>query len=119
MTPADLSPAYKVTGQILKSYKNSLLKYISEGSQEDSSKREEGNTSKHKNKNTQPGVVEEYNNFGEARNSHSIHSNYDSKPKTVVDTILLNKNSIIEILGKNGSNEEKQNMLSKLLGEID
>jgi len=119
MTPADLSPAYKVTGKILKSYKNSLLKYISEGSREDSSKHEESSTSKPKSKQIQPNVVEEYNNFGEARKSHSVNSNYEGNSRSVVDTILLNKNSIIEILGKNGSNEEKQIMLSKLLGEID
>lgn len=46
ITPSELSPAYKITGKVLKSYKNSLMNYISGGSQSPSAKREASANSK-------------------------------------------------------------------------
>jgi len=46
ITPSELSPAYKITRKVLKSYKNSLMNYISGGSQSPSAKREASANSK-------------------------------------------------------------------------
>lgn len=71
ITPADMSPAYKVCKNLMTSYKNSLLNYIAGGSQEGSTKRDVSATSKKQNQ--EP--ASEYNNFEKARNCHSVSAN--------------------------------------------
>lgn len=114
ITPSELSPAYKVTSKVLKSYKSSLMNYISGGSQIHSAKREASANSK-KQQNVQNSsnqmVVEEYNNFDEAGNIHSVGSIFESKYKGMIENIIANKNAVIEILTNKGSIEEKQIML--------
>ena len=64
-------------------------------------------------------AVEEYNNFGEPRNSYSIASNYESKCKGIIENIISNRNTVIEILSNKGSFEEKQLLLKKILDDYD
>lgn len=123
MTPADISPAYKMTKNLVKSYKNSLMNYISGESHEKSDKRDRSSShkkhNKHSNSNILP-VEEAYNNFADVRNSQSAISTYESKnTKVIIDNLLNNKNTIIEILSNKGSQEEKQNLLKRILEEVD
>lgn len=121
ISPADFSPAYKITRHLLKSYKNSLMNYVSGESREQSAKREASATSQKKTRHTHSNAmaVEEYNNLGEMRNSYSVATNYDSKPKSLIDNILINKNAVIEILSNKGTNEEKQILLKKIIEEFE
>lgn len=121
VTPADLSPAHKITGNLLKQYKNSLLRYISGESPEPSAKRESENGSKSRNINDRSGkaIVDDYNNFDEKRNSYSANSNYEMKSMSFIDSILNNRKLVIEILNDKGSNEDKQILLKKMFDESD
>jgi len=77
ITPSELSPAFKVCRNLITSYKNSLMNYIAGGSRENSIKREKSSTSKKHNKHSSSNAdpVEEYNNFGDVKNSCSVASN--------------------------------------------
>jgi hypothetical protein len=110
-----------VTGNLLKQYKNSLLRYISGESPELSAKRESENGSKSRNLNdkSSKAVVEDYNNFDEKRNSNSANSNYEMKSLSFIDNILNNRKLVIEILNDKGSNEDKQILLKKMFDESD
>lgn len=113
VTPCQLSPAYKVITNLLKEYKECMLKLISGESPDQSMKRGVSSISQKKMKRETSNVmaVEEYNNFDQAKNSCSINSNYESRNKSIIDNLLMNKRSIIEILSKQVSNEEKQLLL--------
>ena len=69
MTPLDISPAYKITKQILKSYKNNLIEFISGDIQSDFVQKEEPTNLNNKNSVSNPNVmpVDEYYNFDEAK----------------------------------------------------
>lgn len=121
MTPCELSPAYRVTNHLLKEYKNSLLKWISGESPEQSMKRDASSTSQKRVKRPTSNAmaVEEYNNFDQIKNSCSINSNFESRSKSLIDNLLMNKKNVIDILSKQGSNEEKHLLLKKVLEEVE
>jgi hypothetical protein len=64
--------------------------------------------------------VEEYNNLDNLnKNSYSVNSNFESKSKNFIENLLLNKRTVIDILSKQSSNEEKQTLLKKILEEFE
>lgn len=99
------------------------MKYISGDSQdqEESAKREASSASQKHTKHTHSNAlaVEEYNNFDNLKNSYSINSNFENKTRSFIDNLLVNKNTVIDILSKQCTNDEKQNLLKKILDEID
>ncbi|CAI2372323.1 unnamed protein product [Moneuplotes crassus] len=122
ITPCELSPAYKVTNNLLKEYKEGLIKYFSDDTPEqETMRRDTSNPSQSKSKRAQSNTcaVEEYNNFDQLKNSYSVNSNFESKSKSIIDNLLVHKKSVIEILSKQMSNEEKQKLLKKVLDDFD
>lgn len=66
-------------------------------------------------------AVEEYNNFENMRNSYSVNSNFDQKQPQIIESLVNNRNLVMEILSGKATIEEKQSLLKRLIeeGEID
>lgn len=119
ITPLSISPAYRVTQEILKSYKNNLINYISGEIQVDSARKEIASSRNNRNSsnlNREP--ADEYNNFEEAKHLYSSNS-YDSKCKGMIDNIISNKNTVIEILSNKLGAEEKRKLLQRIIDDYD
>ena len=99
-----------MTQNLLKEYKNSLLKYFSDESPEGTIKPITPDKSQKKSKQTQSNAlaVEEYNNL------YSVSSNFESRSRSIIENLLMNKNSVIEILCRKSSNQDKQVLLKIL-----
>lgn len=99
------------------------MKYFSDETpeEEDAGKRETSATTQKRSKRAQSNTqaVEEYNNFDQLKNSYSVNSNFESRSKSIIDNLLMNKKSVIEILSNQISNEEKQKLLKKVLEDFD
>lgn len=120
ITPLSISPAYKMTREILKSYKNNLINYISGEIQIDSARKDisssRNNRNTSSNWNREP--ADEYNNFEEAKHLYSSAS-YDSKCRGMIENIISNKNTVIEILSNKLSQDEKRILLQKIVDDYD